>query len=101
ERPARDLSDRLSSRTRLHLSEFTEGLDLRLRSWGSAQGNPAELAKRLGELRGLVYRPIVTGRGHGSLDRVREVVGPAPEAVEAPLANGFVFAPAKIAVATE
>jgi len=101
-RPIGSLDDALSSRTRLHLSEFTEGLDLRLRSWGSAQGNAAELAKRLSELRELGYRPIVTGRGHGSLDRVREVVGPAPvEAVESPLANGFVFAPAKLAIATE
>src|SRR5262249_55765861 len=37
------LDDALTGRTRLHLSEFTEGLDLKLRSWGSAQGNPAEL----------------------------------------------------------
>jgi len=101
-RPVRQLSDALAERTALHLSEFTEGVDLKLRSWGSAQGNPAELAKRLRELEGLGYRSIVTARGHGSLDRVREVVGaPTVDWAEAPLANGFVFAPAKLAVATE
>jgi transcription-repair coupling factor (superfamily II helicase) len=96
------LDDALTGRTRLHLSEFTEGLDLKIRSWGSARGNPAELAKRLSELGALGYRTTVTGRGHGSLERVREVVGaPTVDGVEVPLANGFVFAPAKIAVATE
>jgi transcription-repair coupling factor (superfamily II helicase) len=98
----RDLDDALAGRTQLHLSEFTEGLDLTLRSWGSAQGNPTEIAKRLGELHERGYRTIVTGRGHGSLERVREVVGAVQiEAIEASLANGFVFGPAKLAVATE
>jgi transcription-repair coupling factor (superfamily II helicase) len=48
------------------------------------------------------YRLIVSSRGHGSLERVREFVGDVDvEAVEAPLANGFVSAGAKVAVATE
>ena len=86
----------------LQLSEFTEGLDLQLRSWGSAQGNPTEVAQRLGDLQARGYRAIVTGRGHGSLERAREIVGATPvESVEASLSNGFVFAPAKLAIATE
>jgi transcription-repair coupling factor (superfamily II helicase) len=46
---------------------------------------------------------VLAGRGHGSLERAREVVGDVPglELVEAPLASGFVFAPGKVAVATE
>jgi transcription-repair coupling factor (superfamily II helicase) len=91
-----------SGRVRVHFTEFTEGHDLKLRTWGSAQGNPSELALRLRDLRARGYRLIVTGRGRGSLDRVREVIGPVEiDAVEASLANGFVFAPAKLAVATE
>ncbi len=101
-RALRSLDDAIGDRTRLQLSEFTEGLDLKLRSWGSAQGNPAELAKRLADLHARGYRTVVTARGHGSLERVREVVGAAAvDWAEAPLANGFVFAPSKLAIATE
>jgi transcription-repair coupling factor (superfamily II helicase) len=92
----------LGERVRLHLSEFTEGIDLQLRSWGSAQGNPAELAQQLASLHERGYRLIVTGRGRGSLERAAEVVGATPvERVEAALTNGFVFAPSSLAVATE
>jgi transcription-repair coupling factor (superfamily II helicase) len=101
-RVLRSLDEAIGDRVRLHLSEFTEGMDLKLASWGSAQGNPAELAKRIHELRDIGYRTIVTGRGHGSLERVKEIVGDGgTEAVEASLANGFVFGPGKLAVATE
>ena len=88
----------------LHLSEFTQGLDLGLTDWGSAQGNPAELAARLADLAARDYR----------LDRLRRAVTArssacgsswarrsSVEAVEAPLANGFVSAAGKVAVATE
>src|SRR5204863_7554207 len=61
-----------------------------------------EVAQRLGDLEARGYRAIVTGRGHGSLERAREIVGATPvESVEASLSNGFVFAPAKLAIATE
>jgi transcription-repair coupling factor (superfamily II helicase) len=96
------LDDALQGRPRLHLTEFTEGLDLEIRSWGSAQGNPTELAQRLRDLRNLGYRATVTARAHGSLDRVREVLGEvAADAEEAPLTNGFVVPAIKRAVATE
>ena len=101
-RALNELSDAVAGRVQLQLSEFTEGLDLQLRSWGSAQGNPTEIAQRLGDLQGRGYRAIVTGRGHGSLARASEVVNATPvETVEASLSNGFVFAPAKLAIATE
>ncbi len=101
-RALRGLGDAVAGRVQLQLSEFTEGLDLQLRSWRSAQGNPAEIAQRLGDLQTRGYRAIVTGRGHGSLARASEVVGATPvETVEASLSNGFVFAPAKLAIATE
>src|SRR5204863_5125079 len=61
-----------------------------------------EVAQRLGDLQTRGYRAIVTGRGHGSLARASEVVGATPvETVEASLSNGFIFAPAKLAIATE
>ncbi len=44
------LDEALGEHVRLHLSEFTQGLDLGLTDWGSAQGNPAELAARLTDL---------------------------------------------------
>jgi transcription-repair coupling factor (superfamily II helicase) len=96
------IDDALGDHVRVHLSEFTEGLDLGLATWGTAQGNAAEIAKRFEDLRPRGYQLIVTGRGHGSLQRATEVVGVVGiETVEAPLANGFVFAPGKLAVATE
>ena len=98
----RPLDEALGDHVQTHLSEFTEGLDLGITDWGSAQGNAAELAKRLDDLAARGYRLVVSSRGHGSLERVREVIGSAPvQAVEVPLANGFVMAAAKLAVATE
>jgi transcription-repair coupling factor (superfamily II helicase) len=96
------LEDALGDHVQLHLSEFTEGLDLELSNWGSAQGNPAELSQRLSDLSARGYRLVVSARGHGSLDRVRELIGDVDaQTVEAPLANGFVSAAAALAVATE
>jgi len=96
------LDDALGDHVQLQLSEFTEGLDLGFASWGSAQGNPAEIAARVHGYSETDYRILVTGRAHGSLQRVREVIGAMPiEAVEASLQSGFVFRPAKLAVATE
>ncbi|MGZ8606533.1 MAG: transcription-repair coupling factor [Actinomycetota bacterium] len=101
-RALRPLEDALGPATRLHLSEFTEGIDLGLASWGTAQGNPAELAKRAEELRERGFRVVITAGGHGSLERAKEVVGrAATDAVEASLANGFEFAAGRLAVATE
>jgi transcription-repair coupling factor (superfamily II helicase) len=92
----------LSDRVQLHLSALTEGEDLEIRSWGPSAGSPAELADQARELRALGYRVVVAARGHGSLDRAREVLGDVDiEPVEAPLASGFVFGPGKLAVLTE
>jgi transcription-repair coupling factor (superfamily II helicase) len=108
-----DLEESLGGRTRLQLSEFAEGIDLGLASWGTAQGNAAELAGRLLELRRRRHRVVVAAAAHGSLERAREVVAeaglrlvqgdPSAEAiaVEADLAGGFVFGPGRLAVATE
>jgi transcription-repair coupling factor (superfamily II helicase) len=94
--------DALGSHVRLLLSEFTEGLDLGLRTWGTAEGNAAELAHHAAELRDRRYRVVVTAGSQGSLERVHEIVGDAAaERVIAPLARGFVFAAARLAVASE
>jgi transcription-repair coupling factor (superfamily II helicase) len=97
-----DVDGALGDHIRVHLTEFTEGLDLGVASWGSAQGNTKEIAHRLQDYAEMDYRLLITGRAHGSLQRVTEVIGVTPvEAVEAPLETGFVFAPAKLAIATE
>ncbi len=94
--------DALGDHTRVHLTEFTEGLDLGLTGWGSAQGNPAEIARRLRDYSEMDYRLLVTGQAHGSLQRVTEVIGAIPvETLEVPLETGFVFGPARLAIATE
>jgi transcription-repair coupling factor (superfamily II helicase) len=94
--------DAFEGRTQLHLSEFTQGLDLGLEGWGTAQGNGAELAKRLPQLISAGYRIIVCAAAAGSLDRARETLERIEfEAVEAPLRSGFVFGAGKIAVLTE
>ena len=99
------LEEALGGRVRLHLTEFTEGVDLGIRHWGTAQGNAPELSKRLGELADRGYRVVLSARGHGSLERAKETVGDRlaaiADAVETPLANGFAFAAGKLAVATE
>ena len=98
----RPVAEALGDRPQLHLSAFTEGEDLQLRSWGSAAGTPGALVAQLKELRALDYRVVVSAHGHGSLERAREVVGDAAtETVESPLASGFVFGPGKLAVLTE
>ena len=97
-----ELGEALAGRVELHLTGFTEGLDLGLEGWGTAQGNPAELAKRVAGLHERGYRVVLTAGGHGSLERAKEVVGlPAAEVAEVPLSNGFVFAEGRLAVATE
>ncbi len=108
-----ELGAALDGRPRLHLTEFAEGLDLRLQGWGTAQGNASELAGRLLELHRRGHRVVVTASAHGSLERAREVVGevglrlvegsPTADAiaVEADVAGGFVFGPGRLAVATE
>jgi transcription-repair coupling factor (superfamily II helicase) len=96
------LEDALAERVQLHLTGFTEGLDLGLQGWGSAKGNPSELAQRAAELAERGHRVVLTARGHGSLERVREFLAlPAADAVEASLENGFVFPAGRLAVATE
>jgi transcription-repair coupling factor (superfamily II helicase) len=101
-RPVRALDDALGSRTRLHLTGFTGGVDLHLAPWGSAAGNPSELRARLEGLASMGHRIFVTGRAHGSLERVSEVLGGVPtEAVEVPLRQGFAFGPGRSAVVTE
>ena len=98
----RELEDAIGDRVQVHLSEFTEGLDLGLTGWGSAQGNPSELAQRAAGLAERGHRVVLTARGHGSLERVREFVAlPSAETAEAPLASGFVFGGGRLAVATE
>ena len=71
----RDLEDAIDDRVQLQLTGFTEGIDAGLEGWGTAQGNPAELARRAAELAERGYRVLLTARGHGSLERVREFVG--------------------------
>ena len=101
-RVVRSLDDALGDRTQLHLSSFTEGDDLELRSWGASAASPAELTAQLRDLRALDYRLVVTAHGHGSLERAREVLGDVEvELAESPLTSGFVFGPGKIAVLTE
>jgi len=101
-RVVHDLDEALAGHVRLHLTEFSDGIDLQTRSWGTAQGNPAEMAKRLRELEGRGYSVIVTGRAPGSLKRVTEVLGTtAALTEESSLASGFVCEAAALAVATE
>jgi transcription-repair coupling factor (superfamily II helicase) len=101
-RIVRSPGDALGAHVQLHLSAFTEGDDLQIRSWGAAGGSQTELASQARDLRALGYRVVVAAHGHGSLERAREVLGDLDvEALEAPLAAGFVFGPGKIAILTE
>ncbi len=101
-RIVRSLEDALGDRVQVHLSSFTEGDDLELRSWGASASSPSELGEQLRGLHALGYHLVVTAHGHGSLARAREVLGDVEvELTESPLTAGFVFGPGKIAVLTE
>ncbi|HEY7283619.1 MAG TPA: transcription-repair coupling factor, partial [Actinomycetota bacterium] len=98
------LDEAVGGRAVLQLSEFSEGLDLGLSGWGTAAGNPAEMAARLADLAGKEHRVVVAAEAHGSLDRARELIaerGAVVEAVEAPVGAGFLFRPGRLAVAGE
>jgi transcription-repair coupling factor (superfamily II helicase) len=98
----RPLEEAVEARVRLHLTGFTEGTDLGIEGWGTAQGNPDELARRATELRGRGYRILLTARAHGSLERIREFVAlPEVDTAEVGLEAGFVFPAGRLAVATE
>ncbi|HET9671210.1 MAG TPA: transcription-repair coupling factor [Actinomycetota bacterium] len=98
----RELDAALEGRVQLHLTDFTEGLDAGLTGWGTAQGNPGELAAHLRRVAAYGTRVVLVGRGSGSLQRATEVLGDVPvETVEAPLAAGFHAGPAGLAVVTE
>ncbi len=108
----RPLGEALGDHPALHLSELSEGIDLGIAGWGTASGNPAEMAARVADLAGAGSRVVIAAESHGSLDRARELVeergvhaaaGGAPpiETVEAPVGAGFVFAPGRLAVAGE
>jgi transcription-repair coupling factor (superfamily II helicase) len=86
----------------LQLTEFSDGIDLAISGWGSAEGNPVELAARLERAASDGTRIVLVGRGHGSLQRAAEVVGDlSVERIEAPLASGFFFEAGRLAVVTE
>jgi transcription-repair coupling factor (superfamily II helicase) len=96
------IEDAIGGHVRLHLTEFTEGIDLGISSWGSAEGNAAELASRLERAAADGTRIVLVGRGHGSLQRAAEVVGDLPvERIEASLTSGFLFEAGGLAVVTE
>jgi transcription-repair coupling factor (superfamily II helicase) len=96
------IEDAIAGHVQLRLSEFTEGLDLGMSGWGSAAGDPAELARRLERASADGTRILLVGRGHGSLQRAAEVVGDLPvERIEAPLTAGFMSTAGRLAVVTE
>jgi transcription-repair coupling factor (superfamily II helicase) len=96
------LEDAIEGHVQLRLTEFTEGIDLGITSWGTAEGNPSELANRLERAAADGTRIVLVGRGHGSLQRAAEVTGDLPfERIEAPLTAGFLFEAGRLAVVTE
>ena len=107
----RPLEEALAHTQVLHLSEFAEGIDLGLSGWGTASGNPTEMAQRVADRAGSGFRVAIAAEAHGSLERAREMVEELgvrvtqeawPVAtVEAPVGAGFVFGPGKLAVAGE
>jgi transcription-repair coupling factor (superfamily II helicase) len=98
----RELGDALGGRVQVHLTDFTEGLDVGLTGWGTAEANPTEVAARLERAAVAGTRIVLVGRGQGSLQRAAEVLGDlAVEPVEASLAAGFLFESGGLAVVTE
>jgi transcription-repair coupling factor (superfamily II helicase) len=96
------LEEAIDGHVQLRLTEFTEGLDLGISGWGTAEGNQVQLASRLERAAADGTRIVLVGRGHGSLQRAAEVLGDLPvERIEASLTSGFFFEPGRLAVVTE
>jgi transcription-repair coupling factor (superfamily II helicase) len=96
------LEEALGDRVQLRLSSFNQGIDLGLQGWGTARGNPSELAAKIRDLDSRGYDLIVSALAHGSLERAAEIIGKARvTTVGSGLRAGFVFEAAKLAVATE
>lgn len=100
-----DLDEALGGRTRVDLTEFTEGVDLGIEGWGPALGDPGRVARRAASLAGEGYRVAASAQGHGSLDRVLEVltregVSPDPAVPDGPV-SGFVFREGRVALVGE
>ncbi|MFM7718194.1 MAG: transcription-repair coupling factor, partial [Actinomycetota bacterium] len=99
-----ELAERLPT---LEISEFAEGLDLRVDAWGTAAGNAPEAARRVRELADDGWRVVVAAPARGNLDRAHEVLAeqgtrlPDDAFLEAALPEGFVLPTARLALATE
>ena len=61
------IEEAIEGHVQLRLTEFTEGLDLGISGWGTAEGNQVELASRLERAAADGTRIVLVGRGHGSL----------------------------------
>ena len=96
----RDLDGALAGRRRVDLSDFREGgaIDIGIRPWDGA-GRLADGPQPLLDLHARGARLVLTAEGRGSLERSREVLlakglpATSMEAVEAEVAEGFVFDP--------
>ena len=100
----RSLEEALGGRVQLHLTEFTEGVDLGSPGWGTAGGQPGRA--RPSRLARAAADGSGTTSSCGPRPRFararREVLGDvAVEPMEAPLTAGFVFGPGRLAVVTE
>ncbi len=100
-RVVRSLEASLGARPRVDLSELAEGDALGIESWAPAEGKREKLAKQAKELAGQGFTLVLTAAGHGSLERMRELVGDAEVAVESQAGRGFVFPAGKLAVLGE
>jgi transcription-repair coupling factor (superfamily II helicase) len=116
-RVVHDLDAALGDRPRIDVSELSEpgAVDLGIHSW-ERPGRAEPMADRIVELRRRGARIVVAAEGRGSLERAGEVLaakgllttGDDIRAIEADVAEGFLFAPSSdpdavplIAVVTE
>jgi transcription-repair coupling factor (superfamily II helicase) len=100
-RVVRSLETSLGLRPRVDLSELAEGDALGIEPWAPAAGKREQLVKQAKELTGQGFTLVLTAAGHGSLERMRELVGDAELATESQTGRGFVFPAGKLAVLGE
>ena len=101
QRVVRSLNEAAGELPRLELTELAEGEALGIEGWAPPAGKREQLAGRVKELEREGFRVALTAAGHGSLQRMQELVGETDLAAESLAGRGFVFPAGRLAVLGE
>ncbi|MEX2458526.1 MAG: DEAD/DEAH box helicase, partial [Actinomycetota bacterium] len=96
-RAVKPLLEALGELPRVELSELAEGDALGIESWKDREA----VAGQAREIRAMGHTLVLTAAGHGSLQRMQEIVGETDDAAESMAGRGFVLGSGRLAVLGE